>query len=161
VGDRRSQSRLSLQISNLHAGLPFVDRVDPPPVSWRFSCFVRGNRVTGVMLSKIWTAFLIVLAVSPFTAPFSTCELSLLSSRTSHDGVPPTRRASHAVSRTLPNLALSVARISARKRTGLRRLAAWDRRLSARVAARNAQLPWLAPASYQRSSSAFAAVLRL
>jgi hypothetical protein len=43
---------------------------------WRVLCYRRGSVFPKVMLSKFFAASLIVLAILPFTAPFSSCDLA-------------------------------------------------------------------------------------
>jgi hypothetical protein len=76
------------------------------------------------MLSRLCALCLVLLAGSPFTAPFATCDLSFISGYGAHQSAP-VRGRSHTTAAQLTNTAISFARLSVRERArdGVRRLA--------------------------------------
>lgn len=63
------------------------------------------------MIAKVCAGWLVVLALSPFTAPFSTCELTILFGSTNKHSapLPPARRPASSIVGELAPLVASVA----------------------------------------------------
>ena len=76
-----------------------------------------------VMISRFCAVTLIALVLSPFTAPFSTCDFSFLLSHRTPNHSAPAPRIPHTSAATTANTAIAVSRPSASTREHIRRLA--------------------------------------
>ena len=114
------------------------------------------------MIAKLWASCLLLLALSPLTAPFSTCDLSILLRHPIHHSGSHGRQIRRAPSTALGDSELSVPRSPAGGRDRIKRIAS-----SSRLIATASASPTTARGAFRRGDlnglklSRLAVILRL